>query len=165
VKRLALLRTLLEREQKRRDEQMAAVRAAVANAETQQQQAEGLATYRTDYCRKWSAQFQQAATIEILRSYQGFLSRLDQAITQQQSVLEHAHRMVEAHRQRLVQREIRVATVERLIQLDAYTPSADPELDAAVKMSPKLTALLQQDMHERATMAESRHQLTKAISL
>jgi len=116
MKRLALLKTLLEREQKRRDEQMAAVRAAVANAETQQQQAEGLATYRTDYCRKWSAQFQQAATIEILRSYQGFLSRLDQAITQQQSVLEHAHRMVEAHRQRLVQREIRVATVERLIQ-------------------------------------------------
>ena len=116
MKRLALLKTLLEREQKRRDEQMASVRTAVANAEAQQQQADGLGSYRTDYCRKWSAQFQQAATIEILRSYQGFLSRLDQAITQQQSVLEHAHRMVEAHRQRLVEREIRVATVERLIQ-------------------------------------------------
>jgi len=116
MKRLALLRTLLEREQKRRDEQLANVRNAVANAEAQQQQADGLAGYRTEYCRKWSAQFQQAATIEILRSYQGFLSRLDQAITQQQSVLEHAHRMVEAHRQRLVEREIRVATVERLIQ-------------------------------------------------
>lgn len=116
MKRLALLRTLLEREQRRRDEQMANVRNAVANAEAQQQQADGLVGYRTEYCRKWSAQFQQAATIEILRSYQGFLSRLDQAITQQQSVLEHAHRMVEAHRQRLVEREIRVATVERLIQ-------------------------------------------------
>jgi len=116
MKRLALLRALLEREQKRRDEQMANVRNAVANAEAQQQQADGLSGYRTEYCRKWSAQFQQAATIEILRSYQGFLSRLDQAITQQQSVLEHAHRMVEAHRQRLVEREIRVATVERLIQ-------------------------------------------------
>jgi flagellar FliJ protein len=116
MKRLALLKTLLEREQKRRDEQMANVRTAVANAEAQQQQADGLGTYRTEYCRKWSAQFQQAATIEILRSYQGFLSRLDQAITQQQSVLEHAHRMVEAHRQRLVEREIRVATVERLIE-------------------------------------------------
>jgi len=116
MKRLALLKTLLEREQKRRDEQMANVRNAVANAEAQQQQADGLVAYRTEYCRKWSAQFQQAATIEILRSYQGFLSRLDQAIAQQQSVLEHAHRMVEAHRQRLVEREIRVATVERLIQ-------------------------------------------------
>ena len=116
MKRLALLRTLLEREQKRRDEQMAQVRAAVANAQAQQQQADGLGGYRGEYCAKWSAQFQQAATMEILRSYHGFLSRLDQAITQQQSVVEHAQRMVEAHRQRLVEREIRVATVERLIQ-------------------------------------------------
>ena len=116
MKRLALLRTLLERERKRRDEQMAQVRAAVANAQAQQQQADGLGGYRVEYCQKWSAQFQQAATIEILRSYHGFLSRLDQAIAQQQSVVEHAQRMVEAHRQRLVEREIRVATVERLIQ-------------------------------------------------
>ena len=116
MKRLALLKTLLEREQKRRDEQMAAVRSAVANAQSQQQQADGLVEYRTEYCRKWSAQFQQAAQMEILRSYHGFLSRLEQAITQQKSVVEHAHRMVEAQRQRLVEREIRVATVERLIK-------------------------------------------------
>jgi len=116
MKRLALLRTLLEREQKRRDEQMAAVRSAAANAEAQQQQADSLVEYRTEYCRKWSAQFQQAAQMEILRSYHGFLSRLDQAIAQQKSVVEHAHRMVEAQRQRLVEREIRVATVERLIK-------------------------------------------------
>ena len=116
MKRLALLRTLLEREQKRRDEQMAAVRNAAANAEAQQQQADGLTGYRTEYCQKWSAQFQQAAQMEILRSYHGFLSRLDQAITQQKSVVEHAHRMVAAQRQRLVEREIRVATVERLIK-------------------------------------------------
>ena len=116
MKRLALLKTLLEREKKRRDEQMATVRAAAANVEAQQQQADGLSTYRGDYCRKWSAQFQQAAQMEILRSYHGFLARLDQAITQQQSVLEHAGRMVEVQRQRLVEREIRVATVERLIK-------------------------------------------------
>ena len=116
MKRLALLKTLLEREQKRRDEQMAAVRSAVANAEAQQQQADDLTRYRSEYCQKWSAQFQQAAQMEILRSYHGFLSRLDQAINQQKSVVEHAHRMVEAQRQRLVEREIRVATVERLIK-------------------------------------------------
>ena len=116
MKRLALLHTLLERERARRDEQMAQVRAAAANAQAQQQQADGLAGYRGEYCGKWSAQFQQAATIEILRSYHGFLSRLEQAITQQTSVVEHAQRMVEAHRQKLVEREIRVATVERLIQ-------------------------------------------------
>ena len=116
MKRLALLKTLLEREQKRRDEQMAQVRNAVANAEAQRLQADGLTGYRSEYCQKWSAQFQKAATMEILRSYHGFLSRLHQAITQQASVVEHAQRMVEAQRQRLVEREIRVATVERLIQ-------------------------------------------------
>src|SRR5256885_744502 len=41
----------------------------------------------------------------------------------------------------------RVTKARDLIQLGAYTPGADPELDAAVKMSPRLTALLQQDMH------------------
>ena len=116
MKRLALLRTLLEREQKRRDEQMAHVRSAAANAEAQQQQADGLTGYRAEYCQKWSAQFQRAAQMEILRSYHGFLSRLDQAITQQKAVVEHAQRMVEVQRQRLVEREIRVATVERLIK-------------------------------------------------
>ena len=116
MKRLALLRTLLEREQKRRDEQMAQVRNAVANVEAQQQQAADLSSYRTGYCQKWSAQFRQAAQIEILRSYHGFLARLDQAIAQQESVVEHARRMVDVQRQRLVEREIRVATVERLIK-------------------------------------------------
>jgi flagellar FliJ protein len=115
MKRLALLRTLLEREQKRRDEQTAAVRSALANVEAQQQQHDSLTGYRTEYCQKWAAQFQQAAAMEILRSYHGFLSRLDQAIAQQTSVVEHAKRMAEAQRQRLVEREIRVATVERLI--------------------------------------------------
>ncbi len=127
MKRLALLRTLLEREEKRRDEQMAAVRAAVVNAEAQREQADGLTTYRSEYCRKWSVQFRQAAQMEILRSYHGFLSRLDQAITQQQSVLEHAGRMVEVQRQRLVEREIRVATVQRLIKRreDLFAKIAD----------------------------------------
>ena len=116
MKRLALLKTLLEREEKRRDEQMAAVRAAVANAEAQRQQADGLTTYRGEYCQKWSTQFQKAAQMEILRSYHGFLARLDQAIGQQQSVIDHAQRMVDVQRQKLVEREIRVATVQRLIK-------------------------------------------------
>ena len=116
MKRLALLQLLLDREQKRRDEAKAAVRAAVQNAEAQQQQADGLTTYRTEYCQTWAAQFQQAARMEILVSYHGFLARLEQAITQQQAVVAHALRGVESARQRLVEREIRVATVERLIK-------------------------------------------------
>jgi flagellum-specific ATP synthase len=46
-----------------------------------------------------------------------------------------------------------------LIQLGAYTPGADPELDAAVRVHPQLLALLQQDMHDQATLDKSRRQL------
>ena len=59
---------------------------------------------------------------------------------------------------------MRVTKTRDLIQLGAYTPSADPKLDAAVKMAPRLTALLQQHMHEQSTMAESRHVLVKAVT-
>ena len=116
MKRLQMLQVLLEREQKRRDDARTALQSTQRQAEAQRQQADGLTTYRGEYCAKWSANFQRAASIEILRSYHGFLGRLDQAITQQQQVLAHAQRQVELARQRVVEREIRVATVERLIQ-------------------------------------------------
>jgi len=46
-----------------------------------------------------------------------------------------------------------------LIQIGAYQPGADPELDAAVRVQPQLAALLQQDMHDQAKLAASRQQL------
>jgi flagellum-specific ATP synthase len=42
-----------------------------------------------------------------------------------------------------------------LIQLGAYQPGHDPELDLAVNLHPQLVALLQQDMHERAALDAS----------
>ncbi len=46
-----------------------------------------------------------------------------------------------------------------LIQLGAYAPGHDAELDAAVRVNPQINALLQQDMHERAALDTSRLQL------
>jgi flagellum-specific ATP synthase len=43
-----------------------------------------------------------------------------------------------------------------LIQLGAYTPGHDLELDTAVRLHPRIAALLQQDMHEGAPLAASR---------
>jgi flagellum-specific ATP synthase len=40
-----------------------------------------------------------------------------------------------------------------LIQLGAYAPGHDPELDLAVRLHPQMTTLLQQDMRERAPLA------------
>ena len=45
-----------------------------------------------------------------------------------------------------------------LIQLGAYAPGHDADLDTAVRLQPALIALLQQDMHEPATLAASRQQ-------
>lgn len=116
MKRLQTLQLLLEKEQERRDEAQAALRAAVAQLDAQRQQGEGLNGYRAEYVAKWKAKFQQGTSMEIVRAYHGFNARLDQAITQQQAVVAHAERGVAAARERLVEREIRVATVERLIQ-------------------------------------------------
>jgi flagellar FliJ protein len=116
LKRLQTLQLLLEKEQRKRDEAQAVVRNAYANLEQQKTQADGLASYRVEYCAKWAAKFQQGSSMEILRSYHGFMARLDQAITQQQAVVAHAQRGVDGAKERLLEREIRVATVERLIQ-------------------------------------------------
>jgi flagellum-specific ATP synthase len=50
-----------------------------------------------------------------------------------------------------------------LIQLGAYTPGHDAELDAAVRVHPQLVELLQQDMHSPATLSDSVLQLRHAI--
>ena len=50
-----------------------------------------------------------------------------------------------------------------LIQLGAYAPGHDKELDAAVHAQPALVALLQQDMHEAATLADSVQQLADRL--
>jgi flagellum-specific ATP synthase len=46
-----------------------------------------------------------------------------------------------------------------IVQLGAYQHGSDPELDQALRLQPQLTTLLQQDMHERATLDASRHAL------
>ncbi|OYU75187.1 MAG: flagellum-specific ATP synthase FliI, partial [Burkholderiales bacterium PBB5] len=51
-----------------------------------------------------------------------------------------------------------------LIQLGAYSAGHDPELDLALRAQPQLTALLQQDMHDRASLADSRNGLLQLVN-
>jgi flagellum-specific ATP synthase len=57
----------------------------------------------------------------------------------------------------------RVNKARDLIQLGAYQPGHDTELDAAVQLHPALTRLLQQDMHQSAPLAESWASLRELI--
>lgn len=50
-----------------------------------------------------------------------------------------------------------------LIQLGAYAPGHDPELDTAVRLAPAMRALLQQDMRENAPLEASVQQLRATV--
>jgi flagellum-specific ATP synthase len=65
---------------------------------------------------------------------------------------------------RLRQLMSRLAKARDLIQLGAYAPGHDPELDLAVRLQPQINALLQQDMHERAVLEASRRQLAAVVA-
>jgi flagellum-specific ATP synthase len=65
---------------------------------------------------------------------------------------------------RLRQLMARLAKARDLLQLGAYQPGHDAELDLAVRLAPQINAFLQQDMHERAPLADSRAQLQGLVS-
>jgi flagellar FliJ protein len=114
--RMQLLDTLLERETQRRDAAVAELRDAQAAAAQAHQQSDALLVYRDEYRQRWQAQFQQRATMDILRCYHGFVERLDQAINAQRGIIELADRRVNGARDRLRQRETRVAMVRKLME-------------------------------------------------
>jgi flagellum-specific ATP synthase len=51
-----------------------------------------------------------------------------------------------------------------LIQIGAYAPGHDAELDLAVKLHPLISKLLQQDMHAAASLDASRKQLNQLVA-
>ena len=57
----------------------------------------------------------------------------------------------------------RVNKARDLIQLGAYQAGQDAELDAALALHPKLVLMLQQDMHERATLMQSQSLLGRLL--
>ena len=116
MERLDLLNTLLEREKQKRDAALVEWREAERQAQATRDQAQALLTYRGEYQQRWSAQFAQRAPIEILRCYQGFVERLEQAIGAQQNAADHAAARVQAAQTRLRHRETKLATVQRLIE-------------------------------------------------
>jgi flagellum-specific ATP synthase len=65
---------------------------------------------------------------------------------------------------RLRQLLAKVNKARDLIQIGAYQPGHDTELDTAVRLQPQMAALLQQDMHERAPLDMCRAQLLKLAS-
>jgi flagellum-specific ATP synthase len=65
---------------------------------------------------------------------------------------------------RLRQLLARVNKARDLIQLGAYAPGHDSELDTAVRLQPRFAELLQQDMHARVGLELSRRQLGDVLA-
>nr|WP_257801944.1 flagellar export protein FliJ [Aquincola sp. J276] len=93
------LAVLLERETTERDNLISALQQAQARAQAARQQAEQLHAYRDDYHRRWASQFRTAGTMDIVRCYQDFAQRLEEAIAQQARVATHAETQVQRARE------------------------------------------------------------------
>lgn len=114
--RLESLQLLMQREQQFCDEAQAALRHADDAARHARDQHRQLLSYRGEYEARWSAQFHQGGTMDILHCYRSFMQRLDQAVAMQARQAEQAQARQAQARQALLACERRVASVRKLIE-------------------------------------------------
>lgn len=110
------LTTLLEREQEERDRVRVRLRDAQLQADHALAQARQLQQYRAEYGQRWTQQFRQGGTIELVQCYQSFMQRLEQAVAQQQQLADQAAMRLESFRDAVRECEMRVASVRKLIE-------------------------------------------------
>jgi flagellar FliJ protein len=110
------LRPVLAHAESERDAALAALRAAEQAAARSQAQADQLQQYRGEFRDRWRTHFAAASTTALLQCRHGFGQRLDQAIDQQGLQCQASARQLAQARERLKQREMRVAAVCKLIE-------------------------------------------------
>lgn len=113
---LQALNVLLERAEAERDEALRHLREAQARANAARNQHDQLAQYRQDYRHRWSQEFAQRTTVQLLGCYQNFGGRLDEAIGQQQGIANYAEQRLAMAQNVVRERELRVASVRKLIE-------------------------------------------------
>ncbi|MBL8340725.1 MAG: flagellar export protein FliJ [Rubrivivax sp.] len=112
----ATLRLLLEQAERERDLATARLLQAEEALRTARLQADQLGAYRADYRRRAPALNGRGAHIELVRCHHGFMQRLDQALDQQHDTLRRHHEGATALREALLECEMRVAAIGRLLQ-------------------------------------------------
>jgi flagellar FliJ protein len=108
--------SLLEQAERDRDAALAEHQMALRQHRNALAQAEQLRNYRNDHSRRWQQQFTQQGAIELVHCYQGFSDRLTQAVDFAQHGVDHAHERVAHCHTLLLQQEMRVASVRKLIE-------------------------------------------------
>ncbi len=111
------LQLLLEQAEAARDAALQALQQAEARAAQAHAQARELGDYQGQYDRRWQQQFQtEAASAQLLQLQRQFGQRLADAIDQQSTQAQLLDGRVQAARQQLQERELRVASVRKLIE-------------------------------------------------
>ena len=113
---LKALSLLLAQAERQRDEALAEQFRAEAARRAAAAQAEQLVDYRREYEQRWKAEFCRDGKMELVRCYQGFIDRLNQAVEQQERVAAHAG--VQAERAEAIMRghELRAAALRKLVE-------------------------------------------------
>lgn len=116
MKELQPLLALLAQTVRERDAALAAHAQAQAHLMSAQQQSQELTDYRKEYEQRWAQHFKQSSRIELVNCYQAFMQRLTLAMTHQEQAVARADQQVASARSALQACEMRVASVEKLIE-------------------------------------------------
>lgn len=100
---------------RQRDDAGQALAQVVRRFEQARVQMDQLRSYAADTSSRWSVASQATATPQIVTHYYQFMERLDQTITMQQGAIDEVQRQREAARQVLLQAEVRMAGLNRLL--------------------------------------------------
>jgi len=110
------LMALLGQTESERDAALAQQQRAQAAHQAAQAQAAQLVDYRREYEQRWGQRFSSAGHIELVQSYHGFMNRLTQAVEHQARAAAQASVQLDRACAALVEREMRVASVRKLIE-------------------------------------------------
>jgi flagellar FliJ protein len=110
------LAALLAQSERQRDLALADRQKAQADSDGATAQVEQLREYRRDYERRWSAQFCKEGQIQLVLCYQGFMTRLSEAVDQQTLAAELAAARLEQAIVAVRVHELQLASVLRLVE-------------------------------------------------
>ena len=110
------LMLLLKHAESDRDSALAACQRVTETLQAADRQLDQLVNYRRDYEVRWNEQFSRLGRIELVRCYHEFMDRLSQAVDQQEHAVQVAAGQKDLALQMLREREMRVASVGKMIE-------------------------------------------------
>ncbi|MCB2004660.1 MAG: flagellar export protein FliJ [Burkholderiaceae bacterium] len=101
---------------RKRDEAGQALAQVLRRHDHALQQLDQLSSYAADTQGRWSVSAQTHTSPQIVGHYYQFMARLDQTIALQQGVIDEAHRQCLAARKVLMEAEVYLAGLQRLLE-------------------------------------------------